>query len=92
MFRFGEDNKYVWCDQNLEIIVACWILIGLLGLIRERNWHGAGGMENAKTKKTPQQSIPTFAETVDLLMKVGQFGAQPVQWRHTKLITFLYWL
>ena len=78
--------------KSLEIIVACRILIGLLGLIRERNWYGADGMKNAKTKTTPQQSIPTFAETVDLLMKVGPFGAQPVQWRHTKLITFLYWL
>ncbi|KDQ64217.1 hypothetical protein JAAARDRAFT_27842 [Jaapia argillacea MUCL 33604] len=39
------------------------------GLIRERNWYGPDGMENVRTVKTPKQSIPTFAETVELLMK-----------------------
>jgi hypothetical protein len=42
-----------------------------IGLIRERNWYGKDGMELARTKKEPQQSIPTFAETVGLLMKVS---------------------
>ena len=40
------------------------------GLIREKEWFGSEGMEHARTKKTPIQSIPTFAETVELLMKV----------------------
>ncbi|KAA1466524.1 PLC-like phosphodiesterase [Dentipellis sp. KUC8613] len=39
------------------------------GLIREKNWYGEGGMENVRTVKKPQQAIPTFAETVTLLMK-----------------------
>jgi len=39
------------------------------GLIREKNWYGPDGMEHARTKKEPQQSIPTFAETVELLMQ-----------------------
>ncbi|KAI0068614.1 PLC-like phosphodiesterase [Artomyces pyxidatus] len=38
------------------------------GLIRERTWYGADGMEHARTTKEPKQSIPTFAETVALLM------------------------
>ncbi|TFY81088.1 hypothetical protein EWM64_g2927 [Hericium alpestre] len=39
------------------------------GLIRDNNWYGDGGMEHARTTKTPKQPIPTFAETVALLMK-----------------------
>ncbi|KIP10348.1 hypothetical protein PHLGIDRAFT_33894 [Phlebiopsis gigantea 11061_1 CR5-6] len=39
------------------------------GLIREQNWYGQDGMEHLRTMKTPAQSIPTFAETVALLMK-----------------------
>lgn len=42
------------------------------GLIRERDWHGEDGMQHLRTKKEPKQPIPTFAETVALLMKVGQ--------------------
>lgn len=39
------------------------------GLIRERNWYGKDGMQDLRTKKEPKQPIPTFAETVALLMK-----------------------
>ncbi|GBE79792.1 PLC-like phosphodiesterase [Sparassis latifolia] len=39
------------------------------GLIREQNWYGPEGMEHLRTIKEPKQSIPTFAETVALLMK-----------------------
>ncbi|KAI0092135.1 PLC-like phosphodiesterase [Irpex rosettiformis] len=39
------------------------------GLIKERNWYGEDGMEHLRTVKEPKQSIPTFAETVALLMK-----------------------
>ncbi|TFY74128.1 hypothetical protein EWM64_g9884 [Hericium alpestre] len=39
------------------------------GMIRERTWYGEDGMEHARTTKLPKQSIPTFAETVTLLMK-----------------------
>ncbi|CAL1700298.1 unnamed protein product [Somion occarium] len=39
------------------------------GLIREHSWYGPDGMEHLRTTKKPQQSIPTFVETVALLMK-----------------------
>ncbi|KZW04162.1 PLC-like phosphodiesterase [Exidia glandulosa HHB12029] len=39
------------------------------GNIRERKWYGADGMEQHRTIKEPHQPIPTFAQTVDLLMK-----------------------
>ncbi|KAI0080847.1 PLC-like phosphodiesterase [Panus rudis PR-1116 ss-1] len=39
------------------------------GFIREQKWYGASGMEQLRTVKQPAQSIPTFAETVALLMK-----------------------
>lgn len=41
------------------------------GLIRERNWYGSDGMVHVRTVKEPKQSIPTFIETLDLLMKVS---------------------
>jgi phosphatidylglycerol phospholipase C len=43
----------------------------MIGLIRERNWHGTGGMEHIRTRKEPKQAIPTFIETINLLMKVS---------------------
>ncbi|TFK55430.1 PLC-like phosphodiesterase [Heliocybe sulcata] len=39
------------------------------GLIREKYWYGPEGMENVRTKKEPKQAIPTFPETIELLMK-----------------------
>ncbi|KAK7062204.1 GP-PDE domain-containing protein, partial [Favolaschia claudopus] len=39
------------------------------GKIREREWYGADGMEHVRTTKQPHQAIPTFAETVELLMR-----------------------
>ena len=45
------------------------------GLIREQNWYGADGMEHLRTVKKPEQSIPTFAETVTLLMQVRPASA-----------------
>ncbi|KAI4294500.1 PLC-like phosphodiesterase [Schizophyllum commune Loenen D] len=39
------------------------------GLIRERNWYGSDGIEHVRTRQEPVQAIPTFAETVALLMK-----------------------
>ncbi|KAH8096687.1 PLC-like phosphodiesterase [Cristinia sonorae] len=38
------------------------------GLIREQLWYGPNGMEHLRTVKEPKQSVPTFAETVELLM------------------------
>ncbi|KAF7294875.1 GP-PDE domain-containing protein [Mycena indigotica] len=39
------------------------------GEIKNRNWYGQDGMEHARTKKEPKQAIPTFPETLALLMK-----------------------
>ncbi|KAI0375951.1 PLC-like phosphodiesterase [Pilatotrama ljubarskyi] len=39
------------------------------GNIRDKNWYGPDGMEHLRTTKEPQQAIPTFAETVALLIK-----------------------
>ncbi|KAF9067674.1 PLC-like phosphodiesterase [Rhodocollybia butyracea] len=39
------------------------------GAIKDRTWYGESGMENVRTRKEPKQSIPTFAETVTLLMQ-----------------------
>ncbi|KAF8212162.1 PLC-like phosphodiesterase [Mycena galopus ATCC 62051] len=40
------------------------------GVIKDCNWYGPDGMQHARTKKEPAQSIPTFPETLSLLMKV----------------------
>jgi hypothetical protein len=42
----------------------------LPGQIKERAWYGETGMQHVRTIKEPKQSIPTFAETVALLMRV----------------------
>ncbi|KAG8218513.1 PLC-like phosphodiesterase [Butyriboletus roseoflavus] len=42
---------------------------GSKGTIRERNWYGKDGMQHLRIRKEPDQSIPTFAQTVALLMK-----------------------
>jgi len=39
------------------------------GQIKERKWYGHDGMEQVRTKKEPKQPIPTFSETVALLMQ-----------------------
>ncbi|CCM01748.1 uncharacterized protein FIBRA_03814 [Fibroporia radiculosa] len=39
------------------------------GFISEQKWYGADGMEQLRTVKEPKQAIPTFAETVAMLMK-----------------------
>ncbi|KAJ7940566.1 PLC-like phosphodiesterase [Mycena leptocephala] len=46
------------------------------GEIKECNWYGPGGMEHARTKKEPKQSIPTFSETLELLMKPENLHVQ----------------
>jgi hypothetical protein len=40
------------------------------GNIREREWHGPDGIQHVRTTKEPHQAIPTFAETIALLMRV----------------------
>jgi len=39
------------------------------GIIREKKWFGEGGMEHVRTLKEPRQAIPTFAQTIEILMK-----------------------
>lgn len=39
-----------------------------VGLIKERNWFGEDGMEHCRTLKEPKQPMPTFAQTIELLM------------------------
>ncbi|KAJ7771079.1 PLC-like phosphodiesterase [Mycena maculata] len=39
------------------------------GQIRERQWYGEDGIEHVRTIKEPHQSIPTFDETIALLMR-----------------------
>lgn len=43
----------------------------LSGNIKDRTWYGVDGMEHVRTVKEPRQSIPTFAETVTLLMQAS---------------------
>lgn len=52
------------------IVYGTWYC---LGNIRDRNWYGPDGMEHLRTTKEPKQAIPTFAETVALLMKVRTY-------------------
>jgi|SRR6266550_2322525 len=46
------------------------------GQIKERNWFGDDGMQYVRTRKEPRQPIPTFAETIELLMKASS-GSRP---------------
>ncbi|KAJ3788910.1 PLC-like phosphodiesterase [Lentinula aff. detonsa] len=39
------------------------------GAIKDRTWYGENGMEHVRTVKEPKQAIPTFAETITLLMQ-----------------------
>jgi hypothetical protein len=63
-------------DPNLERTT------GMKAIIRESNWHGDDGINKARTLKTPHLPIPTFAETVDLLMKVRScyLFSHPIPW------------
>jgi len=42
---------------------------GMNAIIRDSTWHGENGIHQARTIKAPRQAIPTFVETVELLMK-----------------------
>jgi len=61
---------YVGC-ANVEHPAPLLILVLVAGLIRERVWHGENGMEHVRTLTEPALPIPTFAETIQLLMKVN---------------------
>ena len=40
-------------------------------------WHDEGGIEHVRTLKEPRQAIPTFAQTIELLMKVSGHPEPP---------------
>ena len=72
------DQKGTCCARTRHFYVFCCFLqianapSGCsAGEIKERVWFGQDGMEHVRTIKEPKQSIPTFAETVSLLMQVG---------------------
>ncbi|KAJ3503150.1 hypothetical protein NLJ89_g8560 [Agrocybe chaxingu] len=46
------------------------------GQIKERSWYGENGMQHVRTIKEPKQSIPTFAETIELLMRPENLHAK----------------
>jgi len=56
------------------------------GQIKEREWYGEKGMQHARTIKLPKQGIPTFRETIGLLMKVRS----ALDW-HLSELTDLWW-
>jgi phosphatidylglycerol phospholipase C len=58
------------CGGLIEHLAALDRTTNGKGLIREQCWYGENGMERLRTVKQPQQSLCTFAETVELLMKV----------------------
>ncbi|KAG8898916.1 hypothetical protein FRB99_007065 [Tulasnella sp. 403] len=60
-----DDVVVMFHDPSLERTT------GMKAIIRECNWHGEDGIHQARTLKAPRQAIPTFVETVDLLMKVS---------------------
>ncbi|KAG8920340.1 hypothetical protein FRC03_001890 [Tulasnella sp. 419] len=58
------DNVVVmFHDPSLERTTS------MKAVIRESKWHGENGIHKARTLKAPHQAIPTFVETIDLLMK-----------------------
>lgn len=72
----GADYKRHWCVNLLFMIRSADSSqneansVYIAGNIREQDWYGPQGMEHVRTVKLPPQSIPTFAETIALLMLV----------------------
>jgi hypothetical protein len=64
-----------WAGRRTRRVWKVTVLFGrdsvYIGLIKERVWYGEDGMEHVRTRKEPQQAIPTFADTVKLLMLVS---------------------
>jgi hypothetical protein len=69
-YRPREDYR-VKRSLAIHLHARSWLTNEYPGLIRERNWYGKNGMENLLTIKKPKQSIPTFEQTIALLMKVS---------------------
>jgi len=63
--HISRDNILImFHDPNLARMT------GSTGMINEKDWYGEDGIEHVRTVKEPKQSIPTFVETLALLMKV----------------------
>ncbi|KAG9015562.1 hypothetical protein FRB94_000167 [Tulasnella sp. JGI-2019a] len=58
-----DDVVVMFHDPSLERTT------GTKAIIRDSHWHGERGIHQARTIKTPRQAIPTFAQTVELLMQ-----------------------
>jgi len=58
-----DDVVVMFHDPSLERTT------GMKAIIRESHWNGDNGIHQARTIKAPRQAIPTFVETVALLMK-----------------------
>ncbi|KAG1783022.1 PLC-like phosphodiesterase [Suillus placidus] len=66
----GIESVSVTCIPDVHVSLdGVVVMFHDPGLIRERNWYGKDGMEHLLTVKQPQQCIPTFAQTIALLMK-----------------------
>ncbi|KAK1220713.1 hypothetical protein PQX77_016539 [Marasmius sp. AFHP31] len=70
---FHDPGEFSVVPPNEQMLNECLIDLSRTtdssGHIKERNWYGEEGMEHVRTTKEPKQSIPTFAETIALLMK-----------------------
>lgn len=58
-----DDVVVMFHDPSLERTT------NMKAVIRESHWHGDNGIHQARTRKSPVQAIPTFAQSVELLMK-----------------------
>ncbi|KAG8865148.1 hypothetical protein FRB96_000037 [Tulasnella sp. 330] len=58
-----DDVVVMFHDPSLERTT------GMKAVIRDSKWNGEDGIHRARTIKTPKQPIPTFVQTVELLMK-----------------------
>lgn len=58
-----DDVVVMFHDPSLERTT------GMKAVIRESKWNGEHGIHQARTLKAPRQAIPTFAQTVELLME-----------------------
>jgi len=65
-----ESDVHVSADDVVVMFHDPWLsrTTNGKGYIKDQPWYGPDGMEHLRTIKEPKQSIPTFAETVALLM------------------------
>ncbi|XP_006456842.1 hypothetical protein AGABI2DRAFT_154321 [Agaricus bisporus var. bisporus H97] len=59
----ADDVVLMFHDSSLERTTDS------TGKIKDRNWYGPQGMEHVRTIREPRQPIPTFTQTIELLMR-----------------------